>query len=72
LWTRLELGFAMWPSLADSARALMTEQLRRAWERDPAKLVDLARRDAAADAVRAALADQPDAVARFNTLLDAG
>lgn len=72
LWTRIDLGFAMWPSLADSARALMTEQLRRAWERDPAKLVGLARRNAAADAVRAALADQPDAVARFNTLLDAG
>jgi hypothetical protein len=72
LWPRLELALAKWSSLADSDRALMAAQLRQAWGRDPAKLVDLARRNAAGDAVRSALADQPDAVTQFNSLLGGG
>jgi hypothetical protein len=69
LWKRLALGLTLWPSLTDGDRALMAEQFRLASERDPAALADLARRYAAADPIRAALADRPEALARFNALL---
>lgn len=69
LWKRVELGLALWPALAESDRTLMEAQFRQAWEADPAKLAGLAARSSA-DPVRAALADQPDAAARFKAMLE--
>ena len=71
LWKRVELGLTLWPSLADSERPLMDGELRRAWERDPTRLTELARHAGAADPVRAALADRPEALQRFNMSLGA-
>ncbi|MBV8654032.1 MAG: hypothetical protein JO255_21415 [Alphaproteobacteria bacterium] len=71
LWRRVELGLTLWPSLAESERALMDGQLRQAWERDPARLAALAQRAGAADPIRGALADRPEALQRFNLLLGA-
>jgi hypothetical protein len=71
LWKRVELGLTLWPSLAESERALMDGQLRQAWENDPARLTELARRTGGTDPIRAALADRPEALQRFNMLLGA-
>jgi hypothetical protein len=71
LWRRVELGLASWPSLDEGDQALMETQLRRAAKQDPARLAGLARGSGRAEAVQAALADEPEALERFNTRLGA-
>jgi hypothetical protein len=71
LWKRVELGLTLWPSLTDSERALLDGELRRAWDQDVTRLAGLARRPGAADPIRSALADRPEALQRFNATLAA-
>lgn len=70
LWQRVELGLALWPALSEGDRGLMEIQFRQAWDLDATRLAGLAR-SSGADPVRAALSDDPAAVARFNGLLGA-
>jgi hypothetical protein len=68
-WQRLDLCLALWPAIAESDRSLVLEQLRQGWAAAPEKLTALARQRDAAAAVRAALATQPAALERFETMM---
>jgi hypothetical protein len=69
LWSRLRMSFLAWPELSREDRELVSQQIRYAWQADPAELVRLAVELKQVDQVRAALLLSPDDSAAFEELL---
>jgi hypothetical protein len=69
LWSRLRMSFLAWPELSRGDRELVFQQIRHAWQADPAELARVAIELKQVDQVRAALLLSPDDSAAFEELL---
>jgi len=67
-WPRLRLALAKWPRLDAPTRDAFRPQLVRAMQRDPRRLVALARRSLAEDHVRQALRRTPALLVRYDRM----
>lgn len=69
IFNRLELCFLVWPRFAPHDRYLVYQQIRYAWQEDPKRLVELARRENLVELVRSSLYPTEKDQARFERLL---
>ncbi|MGE5601183.1 MAG: hypothetical protein ACM3X2_06630 [Pseudomonadota bacterium] len=69
LWSRLRMSLLAWPEMSNEDRQLIYQQIRHAWQADPAELARLSTELKQVDQVRAALLLSPDDSAAFEELL---
>jgi len=69
LWSRLRMSFLAWPEMAPGDRELVFQQIRDAWQADPAALATLAVEFKRVNLVRAALLQTPEDGLAFEKIL---
>jgi len=69
LWSRLRMSLLAWPQMSREDQQLIFQQIRYAWQADPAELARLSIELKQVDQVRAALLLSPDDSAAFEELL---
>jgi len=69
LWSRLQMTFLAWPRLSAEDRDLVFQQVRWAWQANPAELAKLAVRSKQVNVVRAALLRTPEEALTFERLV---
>lgn len=69
LWARLRMTMLAWMQMATDDREVVFQQVRWAWESNPAELVRLAVEANQLNLVRIALLRSPDDVARFEEMI---
>jgi hypothetical protein len=69
LWSRLRMSFLAWPEMSSEDRELVFQQVRYAWQADPAELARLAQELKQVNLVRAALLRTPEDGLVFEQML---
>lgn len=71
LWSRLRLGLLAWNALSKEDQGMILEQIRYAWAQNPKQLMQIVIDLNAANTVRAALLEDPEATSAFEGMLKA-